>query len=72
MTKKQRILQNQIKELNSMLEDEQRQRDEQRELASKAEKRANDFQLELEELRAKQEKAKLIVIIILDCYIRER
>ena len=34
-----------------MYEDEQRQRDEQHELAVKAEKKANEFQLELEELR---------------------
>ena len=48
-------LQGQLKDTNTQLEEEQRQREEQHMMATKAEKRANDMQLELEELRAKVE-----------------
>ena len=44
-----------MKETIAQLEEEQRQRDEQHGMVTKAEKRANDMQLELEELRGKME-----------------
>ncbi len=53
--KKVKSLQAQLKEINGLYEDEQHQRDEQHELALKAEKKANEFQLELEELRTSVE-----------------
>ncbi len=49
--KKVRSLQAQLKEINRLYMDEQHQRDEQHQLALKAERKANEFQLELEELR---------------------
>lgn len=53
--KKNKNLQVQLKEVNGLYEDEQRFRDEQHELATKAERRANDLQLEIEELRTQIE-----------------
>ena len=48
-------IQQQLKELSNRLEEEQHQREEQYLLATKAEKRANDLTLELEELRTNLE-----------------
>lgn len=45
----------QLKEISGLYEEEQRARDEQHELVTKAERRANDLQLEIEELRANLE-----------------
>ena len=58
MTKK---TQTQLKELSSQLDDETRQREEQHALATKAEKRANDLTLELEELKANLEQVCMYV-----------
>lgn len=44
-----------MKELQQMVEDEQRGRDEVRDAAAKAERRANDLSSELENTRAAQE-----------------
>ena len=48
-----------------MYEEEQRARDEQHELANKAERRANDLQLEIEELRANLEQVGSVGVCIL-------
>ncbi len=56
--KKVKALQAQLKEITGLYEDEQRQRDEQHDLALKAEKKANEFQLELEELRTSVEQVR--------------
>lgn len=56
--KKNRSLQAQLKELNAAYEEEQRQRDEQHNMAARAEKRANELQLEIEELRASVEQVR--------------
>ena len=53
--------QQQAKELAGQYEDEQRQREEQHALAVKAEKRANDMNMELEELRAANEQVRQII-----------
>ena len=45
----------QVKEINSLYEDEQHNREEQHQLATKAEKRANELALEVEEIRAQME-----------------
>ena len=59
-SKKNRALQAQLKELNGMYEEEQRQREEQHDMATRAEKRGNDLQLEMEELRASIEQVCVI------------
>ena len=56
-----------MKELNGAYEEEQRQRDEQHEMATRAEKRANELQLEIEELRASLEQVGFTVTIIFLC-----
>lgn len=48
-------LQQQVKDLNARLDEEIRQREEQHQLATKAEKRANDLTVEVEELRSNNE-----------------
>ena len=50
-----------MKESIAQFEEEQRQREEQHLMATKAEKRANDMQLELEELRGKVEQVNSLV-----------
>ena len=57
MTKKTQV---QLKELSSQLDEETRQREEQHALATKAEKRANDLTLELEELKANLEQVRAV------------
>ena len=47
-----------------MYNDEQKLRDEQHDLATKAEKRANDLQLEIEEIRAQLEQVGYVLILI--------
>ena len=54
-------MQTQLKDTSAMLEEEQRQRDEQHGLATKAEKKANDLQLELEELRGQVEQVSAVL-----------
>ena len=48
-------LQQQVKDLNARLDEEIHQREEQHQLATKAEKRANDLTIEVEELRSNNE-----------------
>lgn len=48
-------LQAQVKDLNGRIDEETRQKDEQHQLATKAEKRANDLTVEVEELRSSTE-----------------
>lgn len=55
LAKKNKNLSQQLKEVNGLYEDEQRTRDEQHQLATKAEKRANELGLEVEEIRAQLE-----------------
>lgn len=55
LAKKNKNLTQQLKEANGLYEDEQRTRDEQHQLATKAEKRANELALEVEEIRAQLE-----------------
>lgn len=55
MAKKNKSLGQQLKEANALYEDEQRTRDEQHQLATKAEKRANELALEIEDIRAQLE-----------------
>ena len=50
----------QLKELNSLYEDEQRTREEQHQAATKAEKRANDLALEVEEIKAQLEQVEIV------------
>lgn len=50
----------QLKELNSLYEDEQRTREEQHQAATKAEKRANDLALEVEEIKAQLEQVESV------------
>lgn len=50
--------QTQLKEINGLLEEEVRQREEQHLLATKAEKRSNDLTLELEEIKANLEQVR--------------
>ena len=49
--------------MNVLYEEEQRLREEQHELTTKAEKRANDFNLEIEELKAQVEQVALINVL---------
>jgi hypothetical protein len=58
LAKKNKSLTQQLKEVNALYEDEQRTRDEQHQLATKAEKRANDLSLEGEEIKAQLEQVK--------------
>ena len=58
LAKKNKSLAQQLKELNTLYEDEQRTRDEQHQIATKAEKRANDLGLEVEEIRAQMEQVR--------------
>ena len=55
MAKKNKSLTQQLKEVNALYEDEQRTREEQHQLATKAEKRANELALEVEDIRAQLE-----------------
>ncbi|KAL5473297.1 hypothetical protein EMCRGX_G027764 [Ephydatia muelleri] len=57
--KKIKALQQQVKEITSSFEEEQRLRSEDRDLTTKAEKRANDLQREIEELRVNMEQKSL-------------
>jgi len=51
--------------LTGLYNDEQKLRDEQHDLATKAEKRANDLQLEIEEIRAQLEQVCILCTVIL-------
>ena len=51
-------LQAQVKDLNGRIDEETRQKDEQHQLATKAEKRANDLTVEVEELRSSTEQVR--------------
>ena len=53
--RKNKSLAQQVKEINSLYEDELHNREEQHQLATKAEKRANELALEVEEIRAQME-----------------
>ena len=55
LAKKNKSLQAQLKEINGLYEEEQRSRDEQHELLTRAEKKSSDLSLELEELKASVE-----------------
>lgn len=55
LNKKVKSLSAQLKEISGLYEDEQRQRDEQHNLATKAEKRANEMSIELEDARTQTE-----------------
>jgi len=49
--------------LTGLYNDEQKLRDEQHDLATKAEKRANDLQLEIEEIRAQLEQVCICTVV---------
>lgn len=53
--KKVKSLNAQLKEINGLYEEEQRQRDEQHDQATKAEKRANELGIEVEDIRSQLE-----------------
>lgn len=53
--KKYKSSQAQLKEMNSLYEEEQRLREDQHEVLVKSEKRANDLNLEIEEVKAQLE-----------------
>lgn len=55
LVKKYKNSQAQVKEINSLYEEEQRLREEQHNISIKSEKRANDLNLEIEELKAQLE-----------------
>ena len=55
MAKKNKSLQAQLKEISGLYEEEQRSRDEQRDLLTRAEKKANDLSLEIDELKTSVE-----------------
>lgn len=55
LSKKVKSLSAQLKEVTGLYEEEQRQRDEQHNLATKAEKRGNELSIELEDVRAQLE-----------------
>ena len=52
-----------LQEMTGLYNDEQKLRDEQHDLATKAEKRANDLQLEIEEIRAQLEQVNTCSIL---------
>lgn len=58
MSKTAKKLQAQVKDLNGRIEEETRQKEEQHQLAAKAEKRANDLTIEVEELRSNAEQVR--------------
>ena len=58
MAKKNKSLQAQLKEITGLYEEEQRSRDEQHELLTRAEKKSSDLSLELEELKASVEQVR--------------
>ena len=51
-----------MQEMTGLYNDEQKLRDEQHDLATKTEKRANDLQLEIEEIRAQLEQVNMYTI----------
>ena len=53
-----------LQEMTGLYNDEQKLRDEQHDMATKAEKRANDLQLEIEEIRAQLEQVINVSIIV--------
>lgn len=55
LAKKNKSLQAQLKEISGLYEEEQRSRDEQHDLLTRAEKKASDLSLEIEELKASVE-----------------
>ena len=63
MAKKNKSLQAQLKEISGLYEEEQRSRDEQHDLLTRAEKKANDLSLELEELKTQVEQVQSFVIM---------
>lgn len=54
-----------LQEITGLYNDEQKLRDEQHDLATKAEKRANDLQLEIEEIRAQLEQVSMCSILFM-------
>lgn len=58
LAKKNKSLTQQLKELNGLYEDEQRTREEQHQMTTKAEKRANDLALEVEDIKTQLEQVK--------------
>ena len=58
LSKTAKKLQAQVKDLNGRIEEETRQKEEQHQLAAKAEKRANDLTIEVEELRSNAEQVR--------------
>lgn len=63
MAKKNKSLTQQLKEVNSLYEDEQRSREEQHLMSTKSEKRANELTLEVEDIRAQLEQVCVICIV---------
>ncbi len=51
--------QGQLKDLNALYEDEQKLREEQHQATTKAEKKANDLNLEMEEIKAQLEQVRV-------------
>ena len=62
MAKKNKSLAQQLKEMNSLYEDEHRSREEQHQMATKAEKRANDLTVEVEDIRAQLEQVCIVYL----------
>ena len=65
IAKKYKSLQAQLKEITGLYEEEQRSRDEQHDLLTRAEKKANDLSREIEELKASVEQVCMITIIVI-------
>ena len=53
----------QLKDLSALYEEEQKLRDEQHEATTRAEKKANDLNLEMEELKAQLEQVSVCVCV---------
>lgn len=64
MAKKNKSLQAQLKEISGLYEEEQRSRDEQHELLTRAEKKASDLSLEVEELKTNIEQVYIAYLLL--------
>ncbi len=60
LAKKVKSLSAQLKEISGLYEEEQRQRDQQHTLVTKAEKRGNELAIELEDIKTQLEQVQLL------------
>lgn len=63
--KKYKASMGQLKDLNALYEEEQKLREEQHDATTRAEKKANDLNLEIEEIKAQLEQVRAVIYLVI-------